>query len=260
MAFDLDHFLFDCQAAVSGDPSHKGVREVVARAVREPAAVLAALGPPQRAGLNVLYNSPALTVLNLVWGPGMTIMPHDHRMWAVIGIYTGREDNVFWRRLPEDAARDVEAAGARSLCVGDCCALGTDIIHSVINPIPRLTRRDPLLRRGLPGAGTQRVGRGDAARRAVRQRQGAPAVRGLQPPAGRPVGLPRPPHRSRGFRSPPVLRFPRPVRPGTGPSSPPPTVGVGWPIIPSRDRVDRRGAIVSVSIREVIGLHPAAVV
>jgi predicted metal-dependent enzyme (double-stranded beta helix superfamily) len=139
MAFDLDHFLFDCQAAVSGDPSHKGVREVVARAVREPAAVLAALGPPQRAGFNVLYNSPALTVLNLVWGPGMTIMPHDHRMWAVIGIYTGREDNVFWRRLPEDAARDVEAAGARSLCVGDCCALGTDIIHSVINPIPRLT-------------------------------------------------------------------------------------------------------------------------
>jgi predicted metal-dependent enzyme (double-stranded beta helix superfamily) len=23
--------------------------------------------------------------------------------------------------------------------VGDCCALGADIIHSVINPIPRLT-------------------------------------------------------------------------------------------------------------------------
>jgi predicted metal-dependent enzyme (double-stranded beta helix superfamily) len=139
MAFALDHFLSDCEAAVGADPSHKSVREVVARAVHDPAAVLAALGTPQRAGINVLYNSPALTVLNLVWGPGMTIMPHDHRMWAVIGIYTGREDNVFWRRLPKDAARDVEAAGARSLCEGDCCALGADIIHSVINPIPRLT-------------------------------------------------------------------------------------------------------------------------
>jgi len=143
MSFDLDGFLADCEAAVRADPSHKGVREVVARAVREPGPLLAALGTPQRAGINVLYNSPTLTVLNLVWGPGMTIMPHDHRMWAVIGIYTGREDNVFWRRLPkdaaDDAARDVEAAGARSLCVGDCCALGVDIIHSVINPIPRLT-------------------------------------------------------------------------------------------------------------------------
>jgi len=139
MSFDVDGFLAECQAAVRADASHKGVRAVVARAVREPGSVLAALGAPQRAGINVLYNSSTLTVINLVWGPGMTIMPHDHRMWAVIGIYTGREDNVFWRRLPQDAARDVEAAGARSLCVGDCCALGVDIIHSVINPIPRLT-------------------------------------------------------------------------------------------------------------------------
>ena len=31
-------------------------------------------------------------------------MPHNHQMWAVIGIYigiyTGREDNIFWRRVP----------------------------------------------------------------------------------------------------------------------------------------------------------------
>ena len=142
MAFDLDCFLADCATAANADASHKGVREVVARAVSEPASVLAALGAPQRAGINVLYSSSALTVVNLVWGPGMTIMPHDHRMWAVISIYTGREDNVFWRRLPKDANRDVEAAGARSLCVGDCCALGADIIHSVEIPF-RADRRDP---------------------------------------------------------------------------------------------------------------------
>jgi predicted metal-dependent enzyme (double-stranded beta helix superfamily) len=44
-----------------------------------------------------LYSSADLTILNVVWGPRMTIMPHNHRMWAVIGIYTGREDNIFWR-------------------------------------------------------------------------------------------------------------------------------------------------------------------
>jgi predicted metal-dependent enzyme (double-stranded beta helix superfamily) len=33
----------------------------------------------------------------------MTIMPHDHRMWAVIGVYTGREDNIFWRRVAGEA-------------------------------------------------------------------------------------------------------------------------------------------------------------
>ena len=84
--FDLDRFFADCQDAVAVDPSHKLVREVVARTVSEPDAVLAALGEPERAGINVIYRAPNLTVLNLVWGPGMTIMPHDHRMWAVIGI------------------------------------------------------------------------------------------------------------------------------------------------------------------------------
>jgi predicted metal-dependent enzyme (double-stranded beta helix superfamily) len=136
---DLDRFFAECQEAVAADPSHRLVRDVVARAVSEPDSVMAALGEPQRAGINVIHRSPTLTVLNLIWGPGMTIMPHDHRMWAVIGIYTGREDNIYWRRLPADAGREIEAAGARSLCRGDCTPMGPDIIHSVTNPIPRLT-------------------------------------------------------------------------------------------------------------------------
>ena len=113
--FDLDRFFADCRDAVTADPSHRLVREVVARVVSEPDAVLAALGEPERAGINVIYRAPNLTVLNVIWGPGMTIMPHDHRMWAVIGVYTGREDNIYWRRLPADADREIEAA-ARARC------------------------------------------------------------------------------------------------------------------------------------------------
>jgi predicted metal-dependent enzyme (double-stranded beta helix superfamily) len=43
-----------------------------------------------------------------------------------------------WRRLPEARSR-VEAAGAKALGVKDAAPLGPDIIHSVTNPIPRLT-------------------------------------------------------------------------------------------------------------------------
>ena len=32
-----------------------------------------------------------------------------------------------------------EAAGARALSTGDVCPMGPDIIHSVTNPIPRMT-------------------------------------------------------------------------------------------------------------------------
>ena len=60
-------------------------------------------------------------------------------MWAVIGIYTGREDNIFWRRVRGALDGRVEAAGAKALSVGDAEPLKHNIIHSVTNPIPRLT-------------------------------------------------------------------------------------------------------------------------
>ena len=132
---DLERFIADCRAAHAADRSHKAVREVVARAVSEPNAVLEWLGAPKRGEVQKLYHSPELTILNVVWAPYMTIYPHNHRMWAVIGVYTGREDNIFWRKKD----RKVEAAGAQALSERDAVPLGPDIIHSVTNPIPRLT-------------------------------------------------------------------------------------------------------------------------
>ena len=136
--FDVDRFIADCcgAAASSGVP---GVLEAVAKAVASPADVLRALGEPQRAAVQVLHRSPDITVLNLIWGPQMCQLPHDHRMWAVIGIYTGREDNIFWRRPAGDPNGRIEAAGAKALSEREAVPLGPDIIHSVIKPVRRHT-------------------------------------------------------------------------------------------------------------------------
>jgi predicted metal-dependent enzyme (double-stranded beta helix superfamily) len=136
--FEVDQFVADCRAAFAGDQTHKGVREVLARAVSDPAAALKGLGEPKRAEVRTLFHSPSLTILNVVWAPMMTVMPHNHHMWAVIGIYSGREDNIFWRRVV-GTPNKIEAVGAKALCEGDAEPLGTDIIHSVLNPIDRLT-------------------------------------------------------------------------------------------------------------------------
>jgi predicted metal-dependent enzyme (double-stranded beta helix superfamily) len=135
--FDVDRFVTECHAgAVNG--AH-GVLEIIARAVAAPGDVIAALREPRRAGIEVLHRSADLTVLNLVWGPHMCQLPHNHAMWAVIGIYTGREDNIFWRRPPRGPAGRIEAAGARALSEREAVPLGADVIHSVVNPIRRLT-------------------------------------------------------------------------------------------------------------------------
>jgi hypothetical protein len=78
--FDLDQFIADCRTALGADPTHKSVRDVVARAVSDPSAVLAGLGEPERAQVQRLYCSDELTILNVIWGSGMTIMLHNHLM------------------------------------------------------------------------------------------------------------------------------------------------------------------------------------
>jgi predicted metal-dependent enzyme (double-stranded beta helix superfamily) len=98
LMFEAERFVADCRAAFAEDPTHKAVREVLASTVSDPAAVLKGLGEPKRAEIQKLFHSDALTIINVVWAPGMMVMPHNHRMWAVIGIYTGREDNVLAAR------------------------------------------------------------------------------------------------------------------------------------------------------------------
>jgi len=137
--FDRDQFIADCQRARRESTPERAMREVVERAVSDAASVLRGLGAPSRSGIITLHRSPELTVLNVVWGARMTLRPHDHQMWAVIGIYTGREDNIFWRRVPGDPRGKLEAAGARAIGDGDAIPLGRELIHSVTNPIPRLT-------------------------------------------------------------------------------------------------------------------------
>ena len=75
--FDQEKFVEDCREALAEDSNHKAVREVVARAVSDPAVMINGLREPK--------------------------------------------------------------AGAMGMMEKDAHPLGPDIIHSVTNPIPRLT-------------------------------------------------------------------------------------------------------------------------
>jgi predicted metal-dependent enzyme (double-stranded beta helix superfamily) len=136
--FDLDQFIADLRTTLP-ERSRQPMKEVVARAISDPAALIRAIGEPDKAGVQVLHKSPEITVLNLLWAPRQIALPHDHRMSAVIGMYAGREDNLFWRRIPNPTKFQIEAAGGEALGVGDVTILGPDIIHSVVNPLDRIS-------------------------------------------------------------------------------------------------------------------------
>jgi len=132
---DIDQFVEDCITASMETEPQAAVFEVLTRAVQAPKAVLEAMGEPKKAGLRVLHRSATLTIFSAAWTPQMNLMPHNHLMWANIGIYTGREDNIMWRRT----GGDIEAFGVKALFEGDAASLPDDAIHSVTNPLMRFT-------------------------------------------------------------------------------------------------------------------------
>ena len=137
--FDKEQFIADCRAAVGDAQTSRHIREIVARSVAAPDSIVRALGEPKPGGIETVHRSPELTILNVFWPPHMVVMPHNHTMWAVIGVYGGREDNIFWRRLPDESDGRIEAAGAKSLSTRDALAFGADLIHSVVNPSTKVT-------------------------------------------------------------------------------------------------------------------------
>ena len=94
--FDLDQFIADLPATLADRLAQAG-KEVIARAVSDPASLISQIGEPDKAAVQVLHQAPDLTVLNVIWAPGQVTLPHDHRVSAVIGMYGGREDNMIWR-------------------------------------------------------------------------------------------------------------------------------------------------------------------
>jgi predicted metal-dependent enzyme (double-stranded beta helix superfamily) len=137
--FNKDQFVADCRAAVAADPTSRAVRDVVARAISDPGGLARELGEPKQGGLETLYRSPDLMILNVLCRPELVVRPHNHTMWAVIGVWSGREDNILWRRLPDEANGKIEAAGAKALSARETVAFGPEVIHSLINPLPRMS-------------------------------------------------------------------------------------------------------------------------
>jgi predicted metal-dependent enzyme (double-stranded beta helix superfamily) len=133
--FDLDRFVADCRAVLSDASPTSAVKDLVARAVADPVTLERTLGTPTEGQLVTLYRAPDLTILNIIWAPGMALYPHDHRMWAVIGLYGGREDNTFYRRTPQGLVR----GGGKQLNQGDTTILGHKVIHAVTNPLRQFT-------------------------------------------------------------------------------------------------------------------------
>jgi predicted metal-dependent enzyme (double-stranded beta helix superfamily) len=134
--FNLDHFIEDCK----GKPA-SAIKELLAEALRDPASVKQTLDTvaagkelgKASVGDMVCFHSPSLTILKAAVPPKFKTPPHNHNMWAVIGVYDGQENNTFYRRN----GNALEKAGGKDLKTGDTVVLGEDAVHAIENPSDR---------------------------------------------------------------------------------------------------------------------------
>jgi len=126
---EIDEIIARLEAANTEHTPVLAVRDVLDELVADPSTLASALGPVERGGITPLHHTSDLTVLHVVWTPGMVLYPHEHQMWAAIGMYGGVEDNAFFRRTPDG----IQPSGGKELPQGDVLVMGDDAIHSVAN-------------------------------------------------------------------------------------------------------------------------------
>lgn len=130
-SFAIDDFVERCIEA-NQDGGQPAVRDIIDQVISTPADIEAVLGDTTVGAMQTPWHqSEDLTILHLVWPPGVDLFPHNHNMWANIGIYGGREDNTFYKRLADGR---IEANTSKTLIRGDTTMLGSEAIHSVANP------------------------------------------------------------------------------------------------------------------------------
>jgi predicted metal-dependent enzyme (double-stranded beta helix superfamily) len=118
-AFDKEAFVASCHDALAETDVVAAVTETVQR-------VLVECGESIGTSDETLHRSPILTVQRLRWGSGALTDPHEHRLWAVVGVYRGEEQNRFYERGPTG----LRPTGERVVARGDVLSLAPDVIHS----------------------------------------------------------------------------------------------------------------------------------
>jgi predicted metal-dependent enzyme (double-stranded beta helix superfamily) len=134
--FDLQRFVEECQSALDDPKPAQRIEALVREAISDPNAVrdeFAKAESAERLGpITFACRDTSLSVADVTTPPGLRSPAHNHKMWAVIGVYEGQEHNRFYRY--EDG--ELQEKGERLLKEGDVAVLGPEAVHAIANPLP----------------------------------------------------------------------------------------------------------------------------
>lgn len=133
--FELSQFIDSCRRALNEPNPPVAIQNILSSSMANAEDLESVLAinrsrENRKNGYFFLHQAPNLTILHVVL-PGRTENPpHNHLAWAVIGMYKGRENNIFYRQQSDSLIE----IGRRELIGPDVMKLDQDVIHSIANP------------------------------------------------------------------------------------------------------------------------------
>ncbi len=125
---DVRELIDACRDAAGGDEPTRDVSELVGAFLHQP-SLPSLLGDADRSTYEALYRGQDILVLHGVVPPTPApVAPHDHRMWAVIGVYQGLEHNELFVRADGGGLDTVDRF---TIGAGQVRTLDPSTIHSV---------------------------------------------------------------------------------------------------------------------------------
>ena len=132
--YDFQSFIDACETAAAQPDAQVKVRTIIEEWLHHPdeiATVLKDYGDVSSLDTMVFHSSERLTLIHVTLDPLFIAGPHNHGMWAVVGVYGGREDNTFYK---VDDGR-LSVATHKSVNAPETLTLGKNIIHAIRNPL-----------------------------------------------------------------------------------------------------------------------------
>jgi len=127
-SFDTDQFIADCISTLHEADPIDGLLEVVGRAISVPADLNSWFTVPIDQGDDgILLRRRDLLISSALFPSGFSTGIHNHTVPAVIGVWTGAEDNYFYQRTPTGIA----PLPSRRIEAGQVLALDRETIHDV---------------------------------------------------------------------------------------------------------------------------------
>lgn len=120
----LDSFTVDARTATGMDRPLEAVIDLMARTLADPAAIPV---PDLPENETMLFEDETVSIWHERFLPAEVLPPHDHGMFAVLGVYRGAESNRLYR--PGGGA--LRPAGELILRAGEFHVFGPGDVHAV---------------------------------------------------------------------------------------------------------------------------------